>query len=92
MEEATLAVGGRETNQAAGRDGQHETHGAMEIVGDLGGFVDDQQPDMGVAADRFLLAGQADNAAVIGQLKLGGGLTLQHGGAEAAIELGDDAE
>jgi hypothetical protein len=41
VEEAAFAVGRREADQAAVAHGELGTDGAVEIVGDAGGFVDD---------------------------------------------------
>src|SRR5437879_2581144 len=42
-EEAALAVGRGQADHAAGRDGEHGPDGAVEVVGDAGGLVDDDQ-------------------------------------------------
>src|SRR5262249_30388716 len=61
-EEAALAVGGGQGDEPAVGDGEHGPDGAVEVVGDAGGLVDDQQADVGEAADGVLAAGQADDA------------------------------
>jgi len=42
VEEAAFAVGGGEANETAVAGGQHGADGAIKVVGDSGGFVDDQ--------------------------------------------------
>src|SRR5207253_11492425 len=92
VEEALPAVGGGQDDDPAARDGQHGHQRDVDVVGDAGGLVDDDQADVGVAADGGLLAGQRDDAAAVreGQLRLR--TALLEVAVEAAVEAGDGVQ
>ena len=65
VKEAAFAVGRAEEPEAAAADREHGTKGAVEIIGDARGFVDEQQGDGGEAADGGFEAGDADDARAV---------------------------
>jgi hypothetical protein len=66
-EEAALAVGRGQADEPAVRGREHGTDGAVDVVGDLGGLVDEEQADAGVAANGLLLERHTDNSAALVQ-------------------------
>jgi hypothetical protein len=87
VEPAALAKGGGEGDDGAGRDGEHGADGVVELVGDAGGFVDDQETDAGVAADGVFQAGEADHAAAVDQLQAEGAASIAgRVSAESVVE------
>jgi hypothetical protein len=85
-------VGRGQANEAAVRDGQHGTHGAIKLVGNAGGLIDDEQMDIGEAANGVGLAGETDDAAGVFEADLVLGAALQERRADAAVEVGDLGE
>ena len=83
VEEPVLAEGGAHEPEGAGADGEHGAEGHVELVGDAGGFVDEEQGDGGEAAVGGFGSGQADNAGLVGE---------NQGDLVVAIALGPDAE
>ena len=69
MEPAALSVGCREGEQPAAGDGEHRAGGEVELVLDPGGLVEDEQGDIGEAADRVLLAREGDDSGAVGELE-----------------------
>ena len=69
VEEAALATGSGHDEEGAVGGGEEGTGGAVEGVGDAGGFVDDEERDGGEAADGGFVAGEGDDAGVVGELE-----------------------
>jgi len=92
VKEAALAVGSGQADHAAVGDGEHGADGAVEVIGDAGGFIDDQQVDIGVAADRVFFAGQTDNPTKGLKVKFAGCLALAGGRPETFVVLEQDLE
>ena len=68
VEKAALAVGGAEEPEVATADGEHGPKSEVKFVGDLRGFVDDEEREGGEAADGFLsIAGQTDDSGAVGE-------------------------
>lgn len=72
-EEAALAEGDAQADHPAVRGAERRPPEALQVVRHAGGFVDDEQIDAPEAADRLLVAGQADNGGAVleRQLTLG---------------------
>src|SRR5205807_9327447 len=92
VKEAALAERRGQADQAAVGNDQHRPDGAVELVWNAGGLVNDEQGDAGVAADRFLLARETDDAAAVLQAQLVGGLLVEEGRAELFVKTDDHAE
>jgi hypothetical protein len=74
-------------------DGEHRPDGAIEVIGDLGGLVDDEQRDALKRADDLFDAGQADDAAAVFELVLRlGFLGELDGPGDRAVALADVTE
>jgi hypothetical protein len=67
VEPAALTERRREDDEPALADGEHGPDGAIEVVGDAGGLVDDDEVGA-VTADGFLDAGHAEDARAVGEL------------------------
>src|SRR6476469_1761677 len=66
IEKAAFAGrGAEEPEGAAGRE--HGEHGVIEVVGDIGGVVDDEEGGGGKAAEAGGIAGDADDAGAVAQ-------------------------
>ena len=65
VEESTAAVGGGHEPKRAITDGEHGTHGEIELIFNPSSFVDQEQRDAGEAADSTFGTGEADDAAAV---------------------------
>ena len=67
VEEAALAVWSTQEPQASAAHGEHGTEGAIEFVGNAGGFVDEHQRNRRESAHGGFDAGDADDAGAVGK-------------------------
>ncbi len=92
VEEAALAEGGGQADEAALGDGKHRPDRAVQVVGNAGGLVDDDQIDVGVAANGVLAAGEGNDAAEVLEFDLLGGAALEQAIAQDLVKEGDQAQ
>ena len=82
--EKTLATarGGQDPETAVG-GGEHGAEGVVELVGDIGGFVDDEQGDGGEAAERIGIAWKGDEPGMVGEQE---GVRMTEDAADGDVE------
>jgi len=83
VEEASAALWGGHEPDVSIADGDHGADGEVEVIGDEGGLIDEQQGDSGEAADGGFAAGEADHSGEVGELERDGIIAVAaHGVAE----------
>ncbi len=91
-EEATLAGGGGEGEELSGGDCEDGAEGEVDVVGETGRLVEDEEGDSREAAGGGVAGGEGDDARAIGE-RQGVGVAARAGGdAEAGEEEVDLAE
>ena len=84
---ASFAEGRQKTNHAALADREHGPDGIIQGIADPAGFVHDQQSDSAIAANRFFITGQADDARAVGKGDLQGTLLESFNGPAQGVVL-----
>lgn len=69
VEKAALAERRTHTEESAVADGQHRADGSIEVIGDAGRLIDNQETYSGVRPDAPFARRQADDSAAVAQLQ-----------------------